>query len=163
MPAEVIAEARHTSNSRDTSARSLRQAQLERQHGWSAAPDYVPSGVGSSGTRSGTLNRGAPRVFSRACTRWLTDAWVNPSVFAVLVKLLNSAAFENVSRFGSCRSSGCPASTAIHPQGLHAGSFYTRLTSPAKPPPSNRTAFEAYFPKKTPAFCTPSACRVRTK
>src|SRR5262245_19281018 len=46
--------------------------------------------------------------------RWLTAACVKRSALAAAVKLLNSAAFEKVSRPGSCRPLGPPTSIAGH-------------------------------------------------
>src|SRR5579884_1151893 len=59
--------------------------------------------------------------------RWLTAACVKPSTFAAPVKLLNSAAFEKVSRYGSCSSKSFSVSITGH---LHSGlqSSYRILT-----------------------------------
>jgi hypothetical protein len=61
------------------------------------------------------LNREVPRAFSRACTRWLMDAWVRRNAFAAPVKLLNSATLEKLSKYGSCGSSSRLASITDQP------------------------------------------------
>src|ERR1043166_1279829 len=87
--------------------------------------------------------------------RWLTAACVNVSTFAAPVKLLNSAAFENVSRYGSCSPSIIPSPASLVLSLVLSRSFSVNrcirvLRSPGKPlymdsvqPGEHRTAADA--------------------
>src|SRR6266851_4644406 len=68
--------------------------------------------------------------------RWLIAACVNPHALAVAVKLLNSAAFEKVSRYGSCRSFGSTGSTSEPlSSGLYIDSILLQLNRLLAPSP----------------------------